>query len=47
MIVHCHAGVRTTMAVFALVLLGWERVRADEASMAEWAGRDETPLEAG
>ena len=46
-IVHCHAGVRTTMAVFALSLLGWERVRAYEASMAEWANRDDTPLVVG
>jgi len=43
-IVHCHAGVRTTMAVFAMSLLGWDRVRAYEASMAEWANRDDTPL---
>ena len=43
-IVHCQAGVRTTMGVFALSLLGWDRVRAYEASMAEWANRDDTPL---
>ncbi len=46
-IVHCQAGVRTTMAVFALSLLGWERIRAYEASMAEWANRDDTPLTTG
>jgi thiosulfate/3-mercaptopyruvate sulfurtransferase len=43
-VVHCHAGVRTTMVVFAMHLLGWDRVRAYEASMAEWANRDDTPL---
>lgn len=46
-VVHCHAGVRTTMAIFVMWLLGWDRVRAYEASMAEWANRDETPLTTG
>jgi thiosulfate/3-mercaptopyruvate sulfurtransferase len=45
--VHCQAGVRTTMGVFVLSLLGWDRVRAYEASMAEWANRDDTPLDVG
>lgn len=43
-IVHCHGGIRTTMGVFALSLLGWDRMRAYEASMAEWANREDTPL---
>lgn len=43
-VVHCQAGVRTSMGVFVLSLLGWERVRAYDASMAEWANRDDTPL---
>ncbi len=43
-IIHCQAGVRTTMGVFTLSLLGWDRARAYEASMAEWANRDDTPL---
>ncbi len=43
-VVHCHAGIRTTMGVFVLSLLGWDRVRAYDASMAEWANRDDTPL---
>jgi thiosulfate/3-mercaptopyruvate sulfurtransferase len=43
-IVHCQAGVRTTMGVFVTTLLGWDRVRAYEASMAEWANQDDTPL---
>jgi thiosulfate/3-mercaptopyruvate sulfurtransferase len=43
-IIHCQAGIRTTMGIFVTTLLGWERVRAYEASMAEWANRDDTPL---
>jgi thiosulfate/3-mercaptopyruvate sulfurtransferase len=43
-VVHCQAGVRTTMGVFVATLLGWDRVRAYDASMAEWANRDDTPL---
>ena len=46
-IIHCQAGVRTTMGVFALSLLGWDGVRAHEASLAEWANRDDTPLVTG
>ncbi len=43
-VIHCQAGVRTTMGVFVTTLLGWEQVRAYEASMAEWANRDDTAL---
>jgi thiosulfate/3-mercaptopyruvate sulfurtransferase len=43
-IVHCQAGVRMTVGHFVLALLGWERVRSYDASMAEWANRDDTPL---
>lgn len=43
-IVHCQAGVRTTLGFFVLSLLGWDQVRAYDASMAEWANRDDTPL---
>jgi thiosulfate/3-mercaptopyruvate sulfurtransferase len=43
-VVHCQAGVRTTMGAFVATLLGWDRVRAYEASMAEWANQDDTPL---
>jgi thiosulfate/3-mercaptopyruvate sulfurtransferase len=43
-VIHCHAGVRTTMGVFVTTLLGWNRVRAYDASMAEWANRDDTSL---
>jgi thiosulfate/3-mercaptopyruvate sulfurtransferase len=43
-IVHCQAGVRTTLGFFVLRLLGWDRVRAYDAAMAEWANREDTPL---
>ncbi len=43
-IVHCQAGIRMTVGAFVLALLGWERVRSYDASMAEWANRDDTPL---
>lgn len=43
-IVHCQAGVRMTVGAFVLALLGWNRVRSYDASMAEWANRDDTPL---
>lgn len=43
-IVHCQAGVRTTLGYFVLALLGWEHIRAYDAAMAEWANRDDTPL---
>jgi thiosulfate/3-mercaptopyruvate sulfurtransferase len=46
-IVHCQAGIRTTMGVFVLALLGWDRVRAYDASMAEWANRDDTAMVVG
>jgi 3-mercaptopyruvate sulfurtransferase SseA len=34
----------TTLGFFVLSLLGWDRVRACDAAMAEWANRDDTPL---
>jgi thiosulfate/3-mercaptopyruvate sulfurtransferase len=43
-IIHCQAGVRTTVGFFVLSLLGWDHVRAYDASMAEWANRDDTAL---
>ena len=46
-VIHCQAGVRTTMGVFVTTLLGWDRVRAYEASMAEWANRDDTAVTTG
>lgn len=43
-IVHCQGGIRTTLGFFVLTLLGWDRVRAYDAAMAEWANRDDTTL---
>jgi len=43
-IVHCQAGIRTTLGFFVLALLGWDRIRAYDAAMAQWANRDDTPL---
>jgi len=43
-IVHCQAGIRTTLGMFGLRLMGWDRVRAYDAAMAEWANREDTPL---
>jgi thiosulfate/3-mercaptopyruvate sulfurtransferase len=43
-ILHCQGGIRTTLGFFVLALLGWDRVRAYDAAMAEWANRDDTPL---
>jgi thiosulfate/3-mercaptopyruvate sulfurtransferase len=43
-IIHCQAGIRTALGVLVTALLGWERVRAYEASLAEWANRDDTAL---
>ena len=43
-VVHCQAGVRTTLGFFVMSLLGWDRIRAYDAAMAEWANQDDTPL---
>jgi thiosulfate/3-mercaptopyruvate sulfurtransferase len=43
-VVHCQAGIRTTLGFFVLSLLGWDRIRAYDAAMAEWANQDDTPL---
>ena len=43
-IIYCAAGVRTSHAYLVLHLLGWDEIRAYDASMAEWANRDDTPL---
>jgi thiosulfate/3-mercaptopyruvate sulfurtransferase len=42
--VHCQAGARTAFGYFVLSVLGYDRVRAYDAAMAEWANRDDTPL---
>ncbi len=41
---HCQSGIRGSFMVFCLVLLGYEKVKLYDASMAEWANREETPL---
>lgn len=43
-IIHCQAGVATTLGLFVLALLGWDRLRCYDAAMGEWANRDDTPL---
>lgn len=43
MVTHCQAGVRGAHAAFVLTLLGY-RARLYDASMAEYANRDDTPL---
>jgi thiosulfate/3-mercaptopyruvate sulfurtransferase len=46
-VVHCQAGVRTTAGFFVLSLLGSDSVRAYDGAMAEWANRDDVPIETG
>ena len=43
-VTYCQAAVRAAHTALALTLAGWERVRVYEGSMAEWAGRGDTPL---
>lgn len=43
-VTYCQAGVRAAFAAFVLTALGWPRVRVYDASMAEWANRDDTPM---
>lgn len=44
-VVHCQSGVRAASMAFSLRLLGYNDVRVYDASMAEWANRDDTPME--
>ncbi len=44
-IVHCQSGVRASFTVFCLNMLGFQKVRLYDGSMAEWANADQTPLE--
>ncbi|CAA9559755.1 MAG: hypothetical protein AVDCRST_MAG73-3543 [uncultured Thermomicrobiales bacterium] len=41
---YCQARVRSTTAIFAAALLGWDNARGYAASLAEWANRDDSPL---
>ena len=44
-VTHCQAAVRATLVAFALELVGYNSVKVYDGSMAEWANRDDTPLE--
>jgi len=44
-VTHCQAAVRATLVAFALELVGHNTVKVYDGSMAEWANRDDTPLE--
>lgn len=44
---HCQAAIRGAHAAFVMTLLGREGVRLYDASMKEWANRDDTPLVVG
>jgi thiosulfate/3-mercaptopyruvate sulfurtransferase len=46
-ITHCQAGIRAAHAAFVLALMGFDRVRVYDASMQEWANRQDTPLVIG
>ena len=43
-IVHCQSGIRASLMVFCLELLGFEKVKLYDGSKAEWANLEETPL---
>ena len=43
-VAYCQVGVRPALLVFVLTALGWPHARVYDASMAEWANRDDTPL---
>jgi len=42
---HCQAAVRATFVAFVLELMGYPPPKVYDGSMAEWANRDDTPLE--
>jgi thiosulfate/3-mercaptopyruvate sulfurtransferase len=44
-VTHCQAGVRGAFAAFVLELVGRPAARLYDGSMAEWANREDTPLE--
>jgi thiosulfate/3-mercaptopyruvate sulfurtransferase len=45
LVVHCQAGIRSSLAVFALGLLDRPGARIYEGGMWEWANRSDAPLE--
>ncbi len=42
---HCEHGTRSSQCVFALKLLGYERVRLFDGGWMEWGNREDTPIE--
>jgi len=44
-VTHCQAAVRATFTAFALELMGYNPAKVYDGSMAEWANREDTPLE--
>lgn len=44
-VTHCQAAVRATFTAFALELMGFNPAKLYDGSMAEWANREDTPLE--
>ncbi|MGL1887420.1 MAG: sulfurtransferase [Reichenbachiella sp.] len=44
-VVHCQSGVRASLMVFCLEMLGYSDVRLYDGSMSEWANEDHMPLE--
>lgn len=43
-ITYCQSGIRAAFCLLVLHLMGFDRARLYDASMGEWANRDETPL---
>jgi thiosulfate/3-mercaptopyruvate sulfurtransferase len=44
-VTYCQAAVRAAFGAFALEMAGFGKARVYDGSMAEWANRDDTPLE--
>jgi thiosulfate/3-mercaptopyruvate sulfurtransferase len=44
-VVYCQSGIRAALGTFVLRLLGNDRARNYDGSMAEWANLEDTPLE--
>jgi thiosulfate/3-mercaptopyruvate sulfurtransferase len=44
-VTYCELGIRAAFGTFVLRLLGNTGVRTYDASMNEWANREDTPLE--
>ncbi|GAB4179754.1 MAG: sulfurtransferase [Geothermobacteraceae bacterium] len=43
---YCQSGIRAAFGFFALHLLGYDKLRLYDASMMDWANRDDTPMTA-